>query len=196
MCGGPTWTKCLRPAASRCTTGGRTIGINVTHEQVDIVTVFTRPGVSPDERKTVAGLLVLLTTLTVLVRTGLKFTVNVTTHVLKTLNRVVVLTNTSPGPETNVEKLATVLTFKKTSGGHYLEAIFRHKTPRIEFLLQTLIPSLVLTPKGTPLTKTLKLTGTSNTGLNLPVMVRHTKNKFTRTTMTRLIAVPVKFAHA
>lgn len=82
------------------------------------MTVFTRPGVSPDERKTVAGLLVLLTTLTVFVRPGLNLTSRVTTHVLKTLNRVVVLTSTNPGPETSVEKLATVLTFRKTSGGH------------------------------------------------------------------------------
>ncbi len=83
-----------------------------------MVTVFTRPGESPDERKTVAGLLVLLTTVTLVVRPGLKFNVKVTTQVLKTLNRVVVFINNNPGPVTKVEKLATVLTFKNIKGGH------------------------------------------------------------------------------
>lgn len=193
--GGPTWTRCLPRAASRCTNGGRTTGISVTQEHVDIVTVFTKPGVNPEERKTVAGLLVLLTTLTVLVRPGLNFTRRVTTHVLKTLNRVVVLTNTSPGPETNVEKLATVLTLRKTNGGHYLEAIFRQRTPSIEFRLQTFIRNFVL-PNGTPLTRTLNLTGTRSTGLNLHPTVRKTNNRLIRTTTRRFGAVPQIFAQA
>lgn len=76
-----------------------------------------------------------------------------------------------------------------------MEAIFRQRTPSIEFLLQTFIPNLVLTPNGTPLTRTLKLTGTSSTGLNLPVMVRQTKKRLTSNTKRRLGAVPVKLAH-
>lgn len=136
-----------------------------------MVTVFTRPGSNPSSRKTVAGLLVLFTTVTLVVRPGLNFRVRVTTQVLKTLNRVVVFTRTSPGPETNVEKLATVLTFRKMSGGHYFRSIFRQKTPRMEPLLHSFTLSLVLVWKGTPFRTTFSLTGIRRSGLKLPPTV-------------------------
>ncbi len=126
---------CLPPAARVCTTGGRTTGISVTQEQVVTVTVFSRRGVSPEARKTVAGLLVLLTTLTevVLRRAKVKLgifsrpTVCVLKKAVKTLSRVVVFSKKSPGPDSNGLKLATVLTFRKTRGGQTFSPMFRQR---------------------------------------------------------------------
>lgn len=144
------------------------------------MTVFTHLGVRWSARKTVAGLLVLLTTVTELVLPVGNLSVRVFTQVVKTLTRVVVLTSTSPGPETSDEKLATVFMLRKTSGGQMLQWMLKQRQPSIEFLLQTLTLRLAIT--GTPLTTTLKLTGISSTGLNPRPTVRQRKKYFMVTT--------------
>ncbi len=59
-----TSTTCLPPAARSPTTGGRTTGISVTQEHVVITTVFIHRDPSRRVIMTVAGLLVVLTTVT------------------------------------------------------------------------------------------------------------------------------------
>lgn len=123
-CRDPTWTRCLPPAASNVTTGGRTSGIRDTHAHVVMVMVFSRRGVSPTARKTEAGLLVLLTTLTEVVLPGPKFTNRVTKNAVVMFIRVVVFRSRACGVVSSGLKLARVFMFRKTTGGKTLVPTF------------------------------------------------------------------------
>lgn len=160
-----TWTVCLPWAASSCTTGGTTTGISDTQSQVVMATGVISLGVSPPDMQTDAGLLTVLTTLTEVVRPRSNLSIRVRTRARKTLNRLVVLSSITCGPLSRGLKLATVLTFMKTSSGNSLPVMFTPHSMASVFL------GLISGDRGTPVSIVLVLTGTSSSGLHLPMTV-------------------------
>lgn len=112
------------------------MGIRVTHEQVVTVTGFSKRGVSPTAAKTVAGLLVLLTTFNEVVLPGANFTKTVISNIAKTFNRVVVLKTESCRPCNTGLKLAKVFIFTKTTGGRKLAPTNTQQTKPTRFKLR------------------------------------------------------------